>query len=168
MTHKDLVEIGYRWILKNGGCGVALKELKSLDREIPDVIGFSSYHSHVLECKVSRGDFLKDKKKPHREQGMGDYRYYICPTGLIKQEELPDKWGLIYVSIDHKPRLIKKPKWDVDRFEKDRFAEQRLMYSVMRRLFIKGFFPYIYDRDYKANKDVNFLIELNNTHSNNK
>jgi hypothetical protein len=164
MNHKQLVEIGYRWLLKSGGCGVALKELKSINQEIPDVIGFSSHHSYVLECKISRGDFLKDKKKGHREFGMGDYRYYICPTGLIKPEELPAKWGLIYVSIEHKAKCIKKHKWDEDKFEKDRFAEQRLMYSVMRRLFIKGYFPNIYDKDYHANTDVNYLIALNNPH----
>lgn len=92
MTHKDLVEIGYKWLLKRGGCGVVFKELHSINHEIPDVIGFCSWHSKVLECKVSRNDFLKDKRKVHREKGMGDFRYYVCPEGLIKPIELPDKW----------------------------------------------------------------------------
>jgi hypothetical protein len=161
MTHKDLVEIGYRWLLKRGGCGVALKELKSMSAEIPDAIGFSSHHSHLIECKVSRSDFMKDKKKGHRAFGMGDYRYFICPTGLISVNELPEKWGLIYVSIEHKATCIKRPSWDLDKFEKDRLAEQQLMYSVLRRLFIKGFFPSVYDKDYTSLTNVDHLIALN-------
>ena len=62
-------------------------------------------HSHGIGTFL-RGEnkqigFLADRSKPHRlnpEMGMGKYRYYICPTGLIKPEELPEKWGLIYVS----------------------------------------------------------------------
>lgn len=160
--HKELVEVGYKWLLKNGGCGVAFKELKSINQEIPDVIGFSSHYSYVIECKVSRTDFLKDKKKPHRAIGMGDFRYFLCPAGLIKHDELPDKWGLIYCYPNGKILTVKRVAGiKAHQFDKDRFAEQRLMYTALRRLFIKGYFPSIYDKDYKSNKDVNHLIELN-------
>lgn len=105
MTHKQLVEIAYRWVLKNGSVGIAFKELKSLSNEIPDVIGFGGWHSILIECKVSRSDFLSDKKKPHRAKGMGDWRFYCCPKGLIKVSELPEKWGLIYVDEKRKARI---------------------------------------------------------------
>jgi hypothetical protein len=65
-THKELVEIAYKWILKNGSVGVAVKELYSLASEIPDVIGFGGWESVVIECKASRSDFLADKKKPKK------------------------------------------------------------------------------------------------------
>jgi hypothetical protein len=26
------------------------------------------------------------------------YRYYMCPSGLIMPDELPPKWGLLYVT----------------------------------------------------------------------
>jgi len=29
---------------------------------------------------------------------MGRFRYYATPKGLIRPDELPDKWGLIEVS----------------------------------------------------------------------
>jgi len=77
-THKKLVEIAYRWLLNNGGVGVAFKELKSSADEIPDVIGFDSWHSILIEVKVSRSDFLSDKKKSHRSKGMGNWRFYCC------------------------------------------------------------------------------------------
>jgi len=28
--------------------------------------------------------------------GLGVYRFYLCPVGLIQPEELPPKWGLLY------------------------------------------------------------------------
>lgn len=67
--------------------------------EQPDVIGWVGLgYSWLIEVKVSRADFLKDKKKFQRlypEKGMGDERYYLAPAGLIKLSELPDRWGLL-------------------------------------------------------------------------
>jgi len=176
LTHKSLVEISYKWLMKNGGVGFAFKELKSIDDEIPDVIGFDSWQSILIECKVSRSDFLKDQKKPHRAKGMGNWRFYCCPTGLIKAEELPEKWGLIYVNhkgkarIEHDCRIKqikvacvsewdwkvypegyynRKERADENRFDADQVAERRIMYSALRRLFVKGHGKSIYDKQYQ-------------------
>ncbi|HHR4398547.1 TPA: adenylosuccinate synthase [Salmonella enterica] len=55
--------------------------------------------SVLVEVKVSRSDFLRDKHKPHRKSGgMGDYRYYMCPEGIINISDLPDRWGLLWVN----------------------------------------------------------------------
>lgn len=69
-----------------------------------DAVMFTSNASFVIETKISRSDFLADFKKSHRQEGcgIGNYRYYACPTGLIKPEELPPKWGLIYVDTEKK------------------------------------------------------------------
>lgn len=187
MTHKELVEIGYKWLLKNAGVGVAFKELKSIDGEIPDVIGFGSWQSILIECKVSRSDFLQDKKKPHRQKGMGNWRFFLCPKGLIKKDELPKKWGLIYIDESGKAkikydcrskrlRVDCTTEWDKkehpkgyyfrttiaeeNRFEADVIAERRIMYTALRRLFIKGFVKHIYDKNYQR-ADANTVIEAN-------
>lgn len=111
LTHRQLCEVGAKFLKRpesaNGhGCHFTIIE-PSCYGENPDVFGVRhGIHSHgigtfLLEAKTSRSDFLADRSKPHRlhpEIGMGKYRYYICPTGLIKPEELPEKWGLIYVS----------------------------------------------------------------------
>lgn len=163
MTHKELVNLAYKWVLKNASCGVAFKELVTTNREIPDVIGFNSWSSVVVEVKVSRGDFLKDKKKPHRAKGMGTYRYYMCPAGMITKEELPEKWGLIYVGSTGKAVCIYNPEKDKgeylgngvwsknNRFDRDVESENRLMYSALRRLHIKGHIDCIYDKEYNYN-----------------
>ena len=35
------------------------------------------------------------------------WRYFICPTDLIKPDELPERWGLIYVSPSKRCKYIK-------------------------------------------------------------
>lgn len=189
LTHRQLVEIGYRWLLKNGSVGVCFKELKSMDGEIPDVIGFNHWESILIECKVSRSDFLKDKKKLHRQKGMGNWRFYMCPTGLIKVEELPSKWGLIYVNEKGKAKLeydcrkkqvkeecvsdwqkeqypegfyMRTVRADENRFDPDYEAERCIMYTALRRLFIKGFMPTIYDKQYTG-LSANQIIKKNDT-----
>lgn len=111
MNHRDLCEIGARFLKRpesaNGhGCHFTLIEAACYG-ENPDVFGFRhGIRGHdvgtiLLEAKTSRSDFLIDRKKPHRinpETGVGKWRYYICPTDLIKPTELPEKWGLIYVN----------------------------------------------------------------------
>jgi hypothetical protein len=71
-------------------------------RERCDAILFNSCESFMIETKVTRSDFLSDANKPFRcskneRLGVGVYRYYACPEGLIGVDELPPKWGLIYV-----------------------------------------------------------------------
>lgn len=167
LTHKDLIPIAYGWVLKNGSCGVAFKELNTMasNGEYPDVIGFGSWANSVLiEVKVSRNDFLSDKKKHfrvHPEKGMGRHRYYCCPTGMIKIAELPVGWGLIYVSESGKAICVYNPykrylvgnTWQKghEGFAPNRHAEMGLMYSALRRLHIKGHIDSIYDKKYEYN-----------------
>lgn len=68
-----------------------------LRRENPDVFAFTRYRSILFECKVSRADFLRDKKKPFRinpSMGIGESRYYLCKKGVAKENEMPDGWYL--------------------------------------------------------------------------
>jgi hypothetical protein len=160
INHSELVDLAYKWVLARGGCGVAFKELKSIASEIPDVIGFFSGGSVLIECKVTRSDFLSDKNKACRKtKGMGMFRYYMCEESVISKDELPDKWGLIYVTPEKGVKVIKNVRLvhsikgiphDVTSpvaywlchypcaFEPNLEEERRLMYSALRRLFIKG------------------------------
>lgn len=157
ITHKELVQIAYKWLLnRQPTCGVAFRELVSVNREIPDAIGFTSWTSILVECKVSRADFLKDKKKAHRltGKGMGRHRYYMCPAGLIKKEEVPEGWGLLYVTekrrvmVHHCP-YSKTAESNIlhGGFERDLHAENQLMYTALRRLHIRNRIEEIYNSD---------------------
>lgn len=80
-------------------CGVVLSEQACVSGEMPDAIGWKqACHSVLVECKVTRGDFLADREKPFRqkpERGVGSERFYLTPAGLVKVEELPVGWGLL-------------------------------------------------------------------------
>ena len=66
---------------------------------MPDAIGWKrACHSVLVECKVTRADFLADRVKPFRlkpEHGVGCERFYLVPAGLVGREELPAGWGLL-------------------------------------------------------------------------
>lgn len=140
-THNDLVDIGYRWVMSR--CSFAFKELVTINQEVPDVIGFNSNGSFLLEAKVSRSDFLSDKKKHFRLygfMGMGDWRFFITPKNLISIDEIPEGWGLIEVNEKNKAKVVHNPfgKGNIyDRWirnEKNERAEKLVLISALRRL----------------------------------
>ena len=98
MTHMQLVEKAVRW-LRSYRCGVVLSEQACSSGEMPDAIGWKqACHSVLVECKVTRADFLADRAKPFRqkpEKGVGSERFYLTPPALVKIEELPTGWGLL-------------------------------------------------------------------------
>lgn len=110
MRHNELNDIAVKWLKratsnKGPGCQVAMTEVGGLyGGERADAFGYRwgfDGGSTVVESKVSRSDFFADRAKPHRNgttAGMGTYRYYICPEGLINIEELPHGWGLLWVN----------------------------------------------------------------------
>jgi hypothetical protein len=98
MTHSQLVEKAVRW-LRHYRCGLVLSEQACVSGEMPDAIGWKrACHSVLVECKVTRADFLADRAKPFRlkqEQGVGSERFYLTGAGLVRREELPAGWGLL-------------------------------------------------------------------------
>ena len=140
MTHDNIVKIAGKWLKKhdqNGklyNCAVVTTELKCLNKtgEIPDVIGINSSTSFLIEVKTSYSDFINDFKKPFRQKpelGMGEFRYYLCPINLIKENELPEKWGLLYINPDGVIDIIKYS----DKFEYNIGSERNLLYSLLIR-----------------------------------
>jgi hypothetical protein len=138
MKHDELVNKTAKWLRKHSqnikvpNCPFILTELVSNTTygEIPDVIGFG-FRSVMIEVKVSRSDFLTDKKKMCRKYenwGMGELRYYCCPENMIKVEELPDKWGLLYLT-GKRIKLIKNSELHEAHIK----SERTMLLSVMRR-----------------------------------
>jgi len=153
MTHKELIEISYRWSLNR--CAFAFKDLVTSGwyGEVPDLIGFNSAGTFLIEAKTSRADFLQDKKKKFRRFpgfGMGDWRFFIAEKGLIEIKELPNKWGLIEVNENRKARTAYNPfgKGNIyshwKRNDKCEGAEISMMYSALRRLQERKLIDFIY------------------------
>lgn len=114
-------------------------EMVSLTAENPDVWATNGYHTTIIEVKTNHADFLADKKKWVRSEAaeiankqLGNYRYYLCPTDVIKIEEVPEKWGLLYYDgkkiTKIKQSLFNKSGTDM---------ELLFMSSIMRRCGIK-------------------------------
>ena len=151
-SHQELVLRAEKW-LKACGCGVVIRDpFRTTSRENPDAIGWRDGISVLIEVKVSRSDFLKDKNKPFRVNpslGMGDWRFYLSPPGLISVDDLPEGWGLL--NATHK--TIKKVHgvppntrwWSHKPFNPDKRAENSMLVSALRRLSIRGHLPEIYD-----------------------
>lgn len=122
--HYKLCCEGAKWLHKNmiqerdgswvGTCKIVAVELVTAGAENPDVWGLAGGNSAVIEVKTSRSDFLHDKKKLCRKMenySCGNYRYYLVPEGLVSEEEIPEKWGLLYwtgteVKLTRRPVFI--------------------------------------------------------------
>lgn len=121
-------------------CGKQYKyvavELCTWNSEHTDVWGLASFNDTVVvEVKTSRADFRNDRKKWCRSEeaeslGLqaGAERYYLCPEGIIKPEELPDKWGLLYWD-GIKIYTVKKSA----RFENTGAPDMDILTSILRR-----------------------------------
>lgn len=138
MTHTELCQVGARWLLNNKNyhyrCNYVVVEFVALCEESPDILGFKGGSQTLLvETKMSRSDFFADRKKRHRNDGsgVGEFRYYLCPEGLINEEELPSGWGLLYCYPDGKIKPVKESSQFKDR---DMINETTIMYSIIRRL----------------------------------
>lgn len=138
-SHADLVQRACAWLRSRHRCNVILAEPTSAGREIPDAIGWmrGSAFSHVVECKTSRSDFLRDASKIHARRGesMGDFRWYLTPPGLLRLADLDrisGTLGLAELMGAKRVRVIR----DADKRPRDHVdvrAETMLLTSAVHR-----------------------------------
>jgi hypothetical protein len=138
MTHSQLVQKAVAW-LRAYRCGVILSEQACLSGEMPDAIGWKRpCHSVLVECKVSRADFLADREKPFRrkqELGMGCERFYLTPPNMLAPEELPARWGLL--ECHHRQIKLRLPSAKNLRTETGFKYEMNLVLASLRRVEIR-------------------------------
>lgn len=136
--HKSLCERGAKWLKKHEcniripNCPLIFVDMKTIENEIPDILGFSTGFSVMIEVKVSRSDFLKDKNKQFRKDpylGVGQMRLYLCNENIIKEDEIPDEWGLLYLDDNNKIEVIKFPEVQ----KANLIAERNMLLSYIRR-----------------------------------
>jgi hypothetical protein len=140
MTHQQLVQLAENWLRRCYRCGIVLSEQSCASGETPDVIGWKdSCRSVLIECKISRSDFLADREKPFRqkpETGMGCERFYLVPQGMIIKDDLPHGWGL----LEYKRREITvtvKPSRQSQRTEIGLMWEMNLLLASLRRVEVR-------------------------------
>ena len=141
MDHFFINEVGRKFLRYEKHCGVVGVEVNVYGtREIPDVVGFKTGDTYLIESKTSRADFLADAKKIHRFQGkaIGNYRYFLCPDDVINIDDLPEGWGLLWVGRT-KARVIKEVDgtYFEGRSNRERFKsdfDRDLLYGIARKL----------------------------------
>lgn len=139
MNHAQLITAAERW-LRSYRCTIVLSEQTADSGEVPDVMGWrSNCHSIVIECKVSRADFLVDKKKPVRQKpelGMGCERFYLTPKSLLKDSDLPQGWGLLEVQKREIVMRVKASRRS-QRTITGLMAEMELLLASLRRVEVR-------------------------------
>lgn len=99
MTHGDLVIRAERWLRNSLRCHAVLIEhvCDTLSREVPDAIGWTHWHSVLVECKTSRSDYHADQRKMARHalsvSSLGHWRFYLTVPGLLDGIDLSGGWG---------------------------------------------------------------------------
>jgi hypothetical protein len=165
-----------RWLVKSKGCAFALTELVTYAGETPDAIGWKGNSTLLVECKASRSDFLSDKKKRFRRdpaQGMGAFRFFMCPHDLIQPHELPEKWGLVWVWKNGNKKQLKGPKGNIfsgpgveDYYFSERsfYNETLMLVSALRRIHLRGDLEKIYISPFKPDTRFCYNKECNYYH----
>lgn len=140
VDHAFLVSRACEWLRTQYRCGIILSEQYCATGEVPDAIGWKGKcRSVVIECKVSRADFLVDKQKPFRakpEEGLGCERFYLAPAGTIKPEELPSGWGLLGYA-NRRIQMACKPSRKSLRTEVGLMKEMNLLLASLRRVEVR-------------------------------
>lgn len=139
MNHQELVHRATKW-LRSRKCNVVLAEPTAVSGlEIPDAIGWSpsgatTNTSVLVECKVSRSDFLQDRKKGTRtsasDKQLGNERWFMTTRRLLDPEEIPEGWGLVEVT-EQKAFVVKPP---IRHRSKNEHAEQVLLITALGRV----------------------------------
>ncbi|HYX51919.1 MAG TPA: hypothetical protein VE783_00590 [Candidatus Limnocylindrales bacterium] len=140
MTHAQLVRMAEHWLRSRYRCGIVLSEQSCASGETPDVIAWKGKCRSVLvECKISRADFLADREKSFRKdpaQGMGCERLYCVPRGLLAPAELPKGWGLLEAK-GRELSLTVKPCRASQRSESGLMLEMNLLLASLRRVEVR-------------------------------
>jgi len=138
--HAQLVARAVEWLRSEYGCGIVLSEQYCASGEVPDVIGWKGFCQSVLvECKVSRRDFLAEANKPFRlkpEEGLGSKRFYMAPAGMIAREELPRHWGLLECKGREVTMTVKPGRPDL-RTTAGLMKEMNLLLASLRRVEVR-------------------------------
>ena len=139
MTHNELIPLAADWLKRCCNCVVVVTEMATGAMEEPDALGWTHWGvSYLVECKATRQDFLSDQKKPWRRdrewrEALGRYRYYFAPKGILKEDELPEGWGLVEVHSSGLVRCTRKIEQPTVKVL-DGKAEMIVLISCLRRI----------------------------------
>lgn len=138
-THRELEELGAKFLSEIGyfgKCRYVVIDPMAVTHEKPDVLGYGWGFTHVIECKTNIGDFRRDQKKKWRINGdkpMGTYRWWMCESGLIQPEDLPnDGSGLLWVNSNDEVSVVVQPI-ENSTDQRNLVAELDILYTLLNK-----------------------------------
>lgn len=138
MIHDGLVQRGIKWLENNPNhqfrCSFVLAKYEQFNEDMPDVMGFSYYHTIVIECRPLN----PNNKHRKMDWGLGDYRFYLCPPNVIKKSDIPEDWGLLYC---HKNKITIEKEPVTNKSKNIRLMEYPILYSIIMRAKVNGYMP---------------------------
>jgi len=144
MTHSDLQKIAVKYLLHRDTpnmdlkCQFAIQDANSMYGEIADVYGLSSSYNVLVEVKSNQPDLKADAKKKCRQPdsvGLGMYRYYFFPKGLINGADVRLDWGILeYDIVNKKVEVVRNSSKFVESVRK----ADAIKYSIIRKLAKPG------------------------------
>ena len=120
--HKDLKKIGLNF-LKIKVTDLVANEVKFNNlKSIADVCGINIKRQEIriIEVKVSKQDFLRDKKLMDIEKSYYKhchYFYIMCPENIIDINDIPKEYGLLWIDAYDNVIVKQNPKKNIGRLK---------------------------------------------------
>lgn len=151
IIHKNLKDLALKW-LKTKVIDIVCPEVDFYNIKcVADVVGINYKRKEVriIEIKSSKKDLIRDKKLFNEETSYfyhSHYVYIMCPKEVIKIEDIPKGYGLIWVDENEKIKVIKKPIKNKSRLKTMFETTLRISTKKLTNIFL-------FQEENKYNKD---------------
>lgn len=149
--HKHLKRLALYW-LKEKVADLVANEVEFANAySVADAVGLNLKRREVrvIEVKVTKSDFLRDKKLFGDKTSYflhAHYSYIMCPTGVIQPDEVPYGYGLLWVDEYDKIEMVKKPIKNTGKLK-------TLFDTTLRRTARALTNTFLYHQENRENKD---------------
>jgi hypothetical protein len=142
----DLLHQRFGFISHNGGvpkpryvCAEHVRARSGFDTRTLDFVAVDTWASgklatHGVEIKVSRPDWLRELKDPHKSEPFLAWTTHFwlaaADAGVAREDELPEGWGLLVVRGSRLVARVTPPRREVAPIPPESLAS--LLYAVQR------------------------------------
>lgn len=150
-VHKHLKRVALFWLKSKVTDLIATEVEFANSYSVADAVGLNLKRREVrvIEVKATKGDFTRDTKLFGDKTSYfyhAHYSYIMCPENVIKPEEVPYGYGLIWVDENDVCNMVKNPIKNTARLK-------TLFDTTLKRTARSLTNTYLYHEENKENKD---------------
>lgn len=150
-VHKHLKKIALHFLKSKVTDLIATEVEFNNAWSVADAVGLNLKRREVrvIEVKATKGDFTRDTKLFGDKTSYfyhAHYSYIMCPENIIKPEEVPYGYGLIWVDENDVCNIVKNPIKNTARLK-------TLFDTTLKRTARSLTNTYLYHEENKENKD---------------